>query len=84
MHRVFIPKDSAAVAVGAAAVALAIAEAARRRDLPLSLTRTGSRGAAWLEPMVEVETTGGRIAYGPVSAADIGVRPALASSRIRS
>ena len=29
---------------------------------------TGSRGLFWLEPMVEVETRGGPIAYGPVAA----------------
>ncbi len=36
--------------------------------------QTGSRGLFWLEPMIEVETPDGRIAYGPVEAADI---PAL-------
>ncbi len=33
--------------------------------------RTGSRGLYWLEPMVEVETADGRIAYGPVEPADV-------------
>jgi formate dehydrogenase iron-sulfur subunit len=33
--------------------------------------RTGSRGLFWLEPMIEVETPEGRIAYGPVEATDI-------------
>jgi hypothetical protein len=32
--------------------------------------RTGSRGLYWLEPMVEVVVAAGRIAYGPVTAAD--------------
>ena len=33
--------------------------------------RTGSRGLFWLEPMVEVETPRGRIAFGPVAAEDV-------------
>jgi formate dehydrogenase iron-sulfur subunit len=35
------------------------------------VVRTGSRGLFWLEPMVEVATSEGRIAYGPVTVADI-------------
>ena len=35
------------------------------------MVRTGSRGLFWLEPMVEVATAEGRIAYGPVTVADI-------------
>ncbi|WP_413788633.1 NADH-ubiquinone oxidoreductase-F iron-sulfur binding region domain-containing protein [Rhodopila sp.] len=67
MTRVFVPRDAAALAVGADAVAAALAPHAQ-------VVRTGSRGLFWLEPMIEVETQSGRIAYGPVSAADI---PAL-------
>ena len=33
--------------------------------------RNGSRGLYWLEPMVEVETAEGRVAYGPVAAKDV-------------
>src|SRR5690606_32795282 len=33
--------------------------------------RNGSRGLYWLEPMVEVATDQGRIAYGPVSENDV-------------
>ena len=32
---------------------------------------TGSRGLYWLEPLVEVQTDAGRVAYGPVRAADV-------------
>ena len=32
------------------------------------MVRNGSRGMFWLEPLVEVETAQGRIAYGPVTA----------------
>ena len=59
MTRVFVPKDSAALAVGAEAVAGAIADEAARRGLAVEIVRTGSRGLFWLEPMVEVETGGG-------------------------
>nr|WP_294557408.1 NADH-quinone oxidoreductase subunit NuoF [uncultured Rhodopila sp.] len=64
MTRVFVPRDAAALAVGAESVARALADHA-------DIVRTGSRGLFWLEPMIEVETPEGRIAYGPVEAADI-------------
>jgi formate dehydrogenase iron-sulfur subunit len=64
LTRVFVPRDAAALALGADAVANALAPRA-------SVVRTGSRGLFWLEPMIEVETTAGRIAYGPVSAGDV-------------
>jgi formate dehydrogenase iron-sulfur subunit len=62
--RVFVPRDAAALAVGAEAVAAALSGHA-------DIVRTGSRGLFWLEPMIEVETPAGRIAYGPVEAADV-------------
>jgi formate dehydrogenase iron-sulfur subunit len=65
--RIFVPGDAAALAVGADDVAAALAPHA-------DVVRTGSRGLFWLEPMIEVETPEGRIAYGPVEATDI---PAL-------
>ena len=69
--RIFVPGDAAAVAVGADEVAQAIWDAARRRGVAVEIVRNGSRGMFWLEPMVEVETPGGRIAYGPVDRADV-------------
>jgi formate dehydrogenase iron-sulfur subunit len=71
MIRLFVPQDSAAVAVGADKVARALGEEAARRGLAVEIVRTGSRGLAWLEPLVEVETPGGRIGYGPVRVADV-------------
>ena len=65
MSRVFVPRDAAALAVGADAVAKTITERG------VEVIRTGSRGMVWLEPMIEVETAAGRIAYGPVSAKDL-------------
>jgi formate dehydrogenase iron-sulfur subunit len=64
MTTVFVPKDAAALALGADAVARALAPHA-------DIVRIGSRGLFWLEPMIEVATPAGRIAYGPVTANDI-------------
>jgi formate dehydrogenase iron-sulfur subunit len=68
---VFVPKDAAAVSVGADQVALAIAHQAQARSLEVAIKRNGSRGLLWLEPMIEVQTAAGRVAYGPVSVADV-------------
>ncbi len=65
-QRVFVPIDSSALSVGAERVAQAIQAEAERRGESIELVRNGSRGLFWLEPMVEVETPAGRIAYGPV------------------
>ncbi len=69
--RVFIPGDVSALTVGADEVANALAREAAARGLQIEIIRTGSRGMAWLEPLLEVETPAGRIGYGPVSAADL-------------
>jgi len=71
MTRLFIPQDVAALAVGANKVAAKIAAEARARGLSIEIIRTGSRGMLFLEPLIEVETAEGRIAYGPVAAADV-------------
>jgi formate dehydrogenase iron-sulfur subunit len=68
---VYVPRDSSALSLGAGKVADAIATEARRRDVDLRLVRNGSRGMFWLEPMVEVETMGGRVAYGSIAPADV-------------
>ncbi|WP_089177357.1 NADH-quinone oxidoreductase subunit NuoF [Bosea sp. AS-1] len=70
--RIFVPIDAAALSVGAEAVAQAVAQEAARRGLSIEIVRNGSRGMLWLEPLVEVETLQGRIAYGPVAAKDVG------------
>lgn len=69
--KVFVPRDSAARAVGADAVAQAIHRAAQERGEPIEIVRNGSRGLLWLEPMVEIETAAGRVAYGPVEVDDV-------------
>ena len=71
MTRVFVPRDSGALSMGAEAVARAIATEAAVRNQAVTLVRNGSRGLYWLEPMVEVETAAGRVAYGPVTPAEV-------------
>jgi formate dehydrogenase iron-sulfur subunit len=44
---------------------------AKERGLDVKMVRVGSRGLLWLEPLVEVETDAGRIAYGPVATSDV-------------
>ena len=68
---VYVPGDASALAVGADDVAAALQSACAARGVALHLVRNGSRGMAWLEPLVEVATAGGRIAYGPVAAEDV-------------
>lgn len=67
MIKVFVPRDSSALGLGAERVAEAIQLEASRRDLAVRLVRNGSRGLYWLEPLVEIETPAGRMAYGPVT-----------------
>jgi formate dehydrogenase iron-sulfur subunit len=74
MTRVYVPRDAAALSVGAEDVALAVQREASQRGVEVTVVRNGSRGMFWLEPLVEVETPSGRVAYGPVAAADV---PAL-------
>ena len=58
--RIFIPRDSGAIAVGADEVATELENFARKRRVPIEIVRTGSRGLYWLEPMLEVATPAGR------------------------
>jgi formate dehydrogenase iron-sulfur subunit len=66
--RIFVPRDSSALSVGADQVAQAIAAQAGN---DIAIVRNGSRGLFWLEPLVEVETANGRVAYGPVAPDDV-------------
>ena len=68
---VYVPRDASALSLGAESVARAIAAEAGRRSVEIRLVRNGSRGMVWLEPLVEVQTLAGRVAYGPVRAADV-------------
>src|SRR5688500_1489133 len=68
---VYVPCDSSALSLGAESVAKAILSEAEKRGVQVNLIRNGSRGMFWLEPLVEVQTPKGRIAYGPVNSKDV-------------
>lgn len=70
--KVYVPCDSSALSLGADQVAEAIIQEAEKRGIKIDLIRNGSRGMYWLEPMVEVATDKGRVAYGPVKREAVG------------
>ncbi|WP_100638940.1 formate dehydrogenase beta subunit [Marinobacter salexigens] len=63
---VYVPCDTTALSLGADRVAQELKRAAAAQDREINLVRNGSRGLFWLEPLVEVQTAQGRVAYGPV------------------
>ena len=69
--KVYVPRDSSALSVGAERTAKTIAAEAAKRGIAIELIRNGSRGMFYLEPMVEVETASGRVAYAPVTPKDV-------------
>src|SRR5690606_40671793 len=71
--RIYVPLASSAEAMGAKKTAAAIIAEAEKRGEKIERVRNGSRGLYWLEPMVEVGTPDGRVAYGPVTAKDVAV-----------
>ena len=71
MIRLNVPRDAAAIAVGADEVVAELEQATAKRGTAIEIIRTGSRGLCWLEPMVELATPQGRVAFGPVSVADV-------------
>jgi formate dehydrogenase iron-sulfur subunit len=68
---VYVPNDSAARSIGADEVAAAIVKEAATRNIDIEIIRNGSRGALWLEPLVEISTDQGRIAFGPVLVSEV-------------
>jgi len=70
-QRIFVPRDASAVSVGAERVVRAIEREAQSRGLAVEIVRNGSRGLYWLEPLIEIESSGQRIAYGPVRPEDV-------------
>lgn len=68
---IYVPGDAAALALGADEVAAAIMAGAAKNKSGIDIVRNGSRGLFWLEPLVEVVTAQGRVAYGPVTMADV-------------
>jgi formate dehydrogenase iron-sulfur subunit len=72
MTRIYVPRDSSALALGADSLADALANEALRRGIDIDIVRNGSRGLLYLEPLLEVDTPGGRIGYANVEEADVG------------
>jgi formate dehydrogenase iron-sulfur subunit len=62
---IYVPRETTANSLGADAVAAQFAAAG------VDVIRNGSRGMCWLEPLVEVDFDGERIAYGPVKPAAV-------------
>src|SRR5262245_10163222 len=73
----YVSRDSSALSMGADSIVSAIRDEAKKRHQDVMIVRTGSRGMMWLEPLVEVASAAGRVAYGPVSRSDV---PALFES----
>lgn len=72
----YLPMDTTALSMGADDVAKAIkfhlsANNKATNQQSINLIRNGSRGMFYLEPLLEVETPQGRVAYGPVSVDDV-------------
>ena len=70
-QRIYVSRDATAMALGANDVAQALAAALQQRGQDVQIVRTGTRGAFWLEPLVEVDTAEGRVGYGNVTAEDV-------------
>ncbi|MFN5825633.1 MAG: hypothetical protein ACK446_01075, partial [Rhodobacterales bacterium] len=69
--RIYVPLDSAAKALGAEVVVATVRAEALRRGLEVTVVRNGSRGMVWLEPLLEVDSAAGRMAFGPVGPGDV-------------
>ncbi len=69
--RIFVPRDTSAIACGADEVASKIQSEADDRGVDVTITRNGSRGACWIEPLVEVDMGEGRYGFGPIDVADV-------------
>ncbi|MED5386963.1 MAG: NADH-ubiquinone oxidoreductase-F iron-sulfur binding region domain-containing protein [Pseudomonadota bacterium] len=72
MTRLFVPRDTTACSLGADSVAASLQHAIEQQQLPLEIVRNGSRGMYWLEPLIEIDTGHGRIAFGPVTRDKVG------------
>ncbi len=67
MIKVFIPGDSAAIAAGADRVVKELLAQSQSRGIQIQIVRNSSRGLFFLEPLIEIEQSGKRVAYGPIT-----------------
>ena len=71
-HKIFISLDTTARSRGSDNVAAQVKKLlVSKPELGASLVRNGSRGMFWLEPLLEISTPLGRVAYGPVKPEDV-------------
>lgn len=63
---IYVPCDTTALSLGADEVAQLVRYHADQHGIDIRIIRNGSRGLFWLEPLLEVVTAEGRVAYGPV------------------
>jgi formate dehydrogenase iron-sulfur subunit len=56
--KIYLPLDSAAVALGADEIAEAIHKHAQAKGVTVALVRNGGRGMVWLEPMKRTLSVG--------------------------
>lgn len=68
---IYIPRDTTSVAMGANDLVEPIRTLAANHGQAIRIIRNGSRGLFYLEPLVEVVTDKGRVAYGPVTCDDL-------------
>ena len=69
--KIFIPRDTASISMGGDEVASKIEEIAQKEKKEVTIIRNGSWGMSWLEPLIEIEIEGHRVAYGPISETDV-------------
>ena len=69
--KLYLPMDTTALSMGADEVAKALEFQTAANQQAVTIIRNGSRGLFYLEPLLEVETAQGRVAYGPVSIDDV-------------
>ena len=69
--KLYVPRDSSAVAMGADLVADKISQVATATKADVQIVRNGSRGMMWMEPLLEVETASGRMGYANVTVDDV-------------
>ncbi|MCF8473904.1 MAG: NADH-quinone oxidoreductase subunit L [Emcibacter sp.] len=69
--KIYVPLETTALSMGADELVLALLNEAQKQGQDIEIIRNGSWGMSWLEPMIEVETEQGRVAYGNVTASDV-------------
>ena len=69
--KLFVPRDTTACSLGSDEVAHRLEQYFDQHEMNIDIVRNGSRGLYWLEPMIEIDSDKGRIAYGPITPEDV-------------